>query len=74
MPALGGDQGLHQSEVGDHGGLIDVVGDLLGSALGSDVLGTSELRSPTLTREVEQIAGDQRDGPTRALLPWRIGS
>jgi hypothetical protein len=73
LPALGRDQRLLQSEVGDDGGLIHVVGNLLGAALRGDVLGPGELRAPTQSRQAQQIAGDQGDGPSGALLPRRVG-
>lgn len=49
LPALGCHRRLRQSEVGDNGGLVDVVSDLLGAALGGDVLGANERCPSTLS-------------------------
>ncbi len=70
---LGSYRGLLQIETGEHGDVVDVTGHLLGAALGGDVLGASKLRAPTVLRKAQQIAGDQRDSPPRALLPRRVG-
>jgi hypothetical protein len=50
-----------------------VAGDLLGAALGGHMLGASQRGSPTLAGQAQQITGDQRNGATRALLPWCVG-
>jgi hypothetical protein len=62
-----------EPEVGEHRSLIDVTGDLLRAALGSDVLGAPERRATTLTGQVQQITSDERHCPAGTLLPWRVG-
>ncbi len=62
-----------EPEVGKHRSLIDVTGDLLRTALGSDVLGAPELRAATLTREVQEITGDERHRPAGTPLPRCVG-
>lgn len=48
-------------------------GDLLGAALGGDVLGTRQRRAPLAAGEGHQVVGDQPHGSPRAFLPGRIG-
>ena len=62
-----------EPQVGEHRCLIDMTCDLLGAALGGDVLGARELRAATLTRKAQQVIGYERYRPARALLPRRVG-
>jgi len=73
LPALRSHRWLLDSEVREQHGLIDVARDLLGASLGGDVLRTVERRAAALFRKAQQIAGDQRNRPARAFLPWRVG-
>jgi hypothetical protein len=50
-----------------------VHGDLLGAALGGDVLGTRQRSAPVVAGEVHQVVGDQPHGSPRAFLPRCIG-
>ena len=49
-------------------------GNLFGSALSGDVLGTRQLSPPGRSSERNEIVGDHRHSASRALLPRRIGS
>ena len=62
-----------EPQVGENRGLIDVTRDLLGAALGRDMLGADEWGTASLARELEQVTGHQRDGPARTPLPRRVG-
>lgn len=53
--------------------MIDVHGDLLGAALGGDVLGTRQRSAPVVAGEVHQVVGDQPHSSPRAFLPRCIG-
>jgi hypothetical protein len=53
--------------------LIDVDGDLFGASLGGNVLRLGELGAPAVTTETDQILGDDRHRPSRALFPGRVG-
>jgi hypothetical protein len=62
-----------EPEVGEQDLLIDVDGDLLGAALGRDVLCAREWGAPGVTRAADEVLGDQRDGPSGTFLPGRVG-
>ncbi len=49
-------------------------GDLFGSALSRDVLGTRQLSPPGRSSERDEIVSDHRHSASRALLPRCIGS
>jgi hypothetical protein len=51
-----------------------VRGNLFGTALSGDVLGTRQLSPPGRSSERDEVVGDHRHSATRALLPGRIGS
>ena len=48
-------------------------GDLFGTTLSRYMLSAHQLRSATVTREVDQVLSYQRHGPPRALLPRGVG-
>ena len=48
-------------------------GDLLGAALGSDVLRARQRRAATIARQRDQVLGDEWYGSAGAPLPRRIG-
>lgn len=73
LPAFGSHRRLLYSEVGEHRRLIDVAGDLLGTALSGDVLSARQRRAPALSGEAQQIVGDQRNGSARTFLPRCVG-
>jgi hypothetical protein len=52
--------------------LINVNGDLLGTALGGDVLGARQRRSATVPGKPDEIVRYQRYRAQRALLPGRV--
>jgi hypothetical protein len=62
-----------ETQVGEERGLIDVNGDLLGAALGSDVLCARQRRASAVAGEGDEILGDEWYGAPRALLPRRVG-
>jgi hypothetical protein len=47
--------------------------DLLSATLGRDVLGLGELCASVMARKSDEILGDHRHRPSRALFPWRVG-
>jgi hypothetical protein len=47
--------------------------DLLGAPLGGDVLGVGELCAPLMAGKSDEVLGDHRHRPPRALFPWRVG-
>ena len=49
-----------------------MAGDLLGATDRGDVLGPEERGTAALAGQRQQVFGDQRDGPARALLPRRV--
>ena len=49
-----------------------MAGDLLGATYGGDVLGAEEWGATALAGQSQQVRGDPRDGPARALLPRRV--
>jgi hypothetical protein len=53
--------------------LIYVKRDLFGAPLGGDVLSMGQPRPPTVAAKRDEILGDHRYRPSRALLPWRVG-
>ena len=53
--------------------MIHVNSDLLGAPLGGNVLSTRQRRAPSVTREADEILGDQRDRTPRAPLPRGVG-
>jgi hypothetical protein len=53
--------------------LINVRGDLFGSALGGDMLSTRELRAPAVPGQADEISGYQRHRAARAFPPRRVG-
>jgi len=61
-----------ESEVGEHHGLIDVDGDLLGAALGGDMLSVGQLDAPVVAGKADQVLGYQWHGAPRAFLPRRV--
>ena len=62
-----------EPEVCKQRSLIDVTGNLLRAALGSDVLGAPERRAATLTGKVQQITGHERHCSAGTLLPRCVG-
>jgi hypothetical protein len=50
-----------------------VNGDLLGAALGSDVLCACQRRASAVAGEGDEVLGDEWYGAPRALLPRRVG-
>jgi hypothetical protein len=52
--------------------LINVNGDLLGAALGGNMLGAGQRRPAAVAGELEEILRYQRYRPSRALLPRRV--
>ena len=48
-------------------------GDLLGAALGGDMLGARQRRPATVTGKPDKIVRHQGHGAPRALLPGRVG-
>jgi hypothetical protein len=52
--------------------LVNVNGDLLGAALGGDVLGAGERRPAMVAGKPEEIFGHQRYRAPRAPLPRRV--
>jgi hypothetical protein len=73
-PTVGGCGGTSQPEAGKDRVLVNVRGNLLGSALSGDVLCTRQLSPPGRSSERNQIVGDHRHSASRALLPRSIGS
>ena len=71
-PTLGAHLARVQSQVGEDSGLVDVPCDLLGAALRRGVLDANEPGTPVLGRDPQQVLGDFRDRPARALLPRRV--
>jgi hypothetical protein len=53
--------------------LIYVGSDLLGAALGGDVLSLNQPRSPAVAPQGHEILGHHRNGPASAFLPRRVG-
>ena len=72
-PALRRGRRLLEPQVGEHRRTVDMTGDLLGAALGGDVLGANQRRTPPFAGQTEQVIGDEWHCPPCAFLPWRIG-
>lgn len=53
--------------------MIHVNGDLLGAALGSDVLRARQWRPPVIAGEADEVLGNQGHSASRAFLPRRVG-
>jgi hypothetical protein len=53
--------------------LINVNGDLFGTALSGNMLSARQLRAPTLASKADEVLGHQRYRAPRAFLPWRVG-
>ena len=63
-----------QSEIGEHGRVVEMPRHLLGAAARREVLGAMQRRASVLSGEAQQVGRHDRDRAARALLPWCIGS
>ena len=62
-----------EPDLGEHGRVVEVTGDLLGAAAGGEVLGAVQRRPALRRRQVQQVLGDERDRAPGAALPRRVG-
>jgi hypothetical protein len=61
-----------ESEVAEHGRVIEVRRELLGPPARRDVLRAMQGRTPLARRQVQQVGRDHRNRATRASFPRRI--
>jgi hypothetical protein len=73
-PSLGSGARAGQAQIRDHGRLIDVIGDLLGTPLSGDVLSARQLCPAPRPGQPDEIFGDKWNCTPRAPLPRRVGS
>ncbi len=71
-PALRSPCRALKPQVGEYHSLVNVNGDLLGAALGGDVLSARQWRPATVAGKPEEIFRHQRYRAPRAPLPWRV--
>jgi hypothetical protein len=71
-PAFGSPGRTFQPQIREDRGLINVNGDLLGAALGGDMLGARQRRPATLTGKPDKIVRNERYRAPRAPLPGRV--
>ena len=62
-----------EPQLREHRSLVNVTGNLLGAALGGDVLDAYELRAAALTGKAQQVVSHGCHCPARAFLPRRVG-